>query len=170
MIQRLSAEICTTRLASPLGDILLACESDALIGLYFEGQKHQPSLPMPQPDDGPSPLARSAAHWLQNYFAGTVSAPAPAPLLRLRGTAFQLAVWQALQTIPRGQTRTYAQIAQAIGAPRAVRAVGAAIGRNPVSILVPCHRVVGRDGSLTGYAGGVARKEALLRLEGVALK
>lgn len=168
MIQRLSAEIRTTRLASPLGDILLACESDALVGLYFQGQKHQPSLPMPQPDDGSNPMVQSAAHWLQNYFAGTVSAPAP--LLRLRGTAFQLAVWQALQTIPRGQTRTYAQIAQAIGAPRAVRAVGAAIGRNPVSILVPCHRVLGRDGSLTGYAGGVARKEALLRLEGVALK
>jgi methylated-DNA-[protein]-cysteine S-methyltransferase len=167
MNQDASTDIRTTRLASPLGDLLLVCDSDALVGLYFEGQKHQPILSVSPPDDVPNTIVRSAAHWLEDYFSGRGGAPAPA--LRLRGTAFQLAVWQALQTIPRGQILSYAQIAQAIGAPRAVRAVGAAIGRNPVSILVPCHRVVGRDGSLTGYAGGVERKAALLRLEGVTL-
>jgi methylated-DNA-[protein]-cysteine S-methyltransferase len=85
--------------------------------------------------------------------------------LDLQGTAFQLSVWQALRRIPAGQTRSYADIAQQVGAPRAVRAVGAANGANPVAIVVPCHRVIGRNGTLTGYAGGLARKAALLQHE-----
>ena len=89
--------------------------------------------------------------------------------LDLHGTPFQRAVWQALLDLPAGATSTYGRIATAAGSPAAVRAAGAAIGRNPVSIFVPCHRVIGRDGSLTGYAGGLDRKRALLRLEGVAL-
>ena len=89
--------------------------------------------------------------------------------LDLHGTAFQQAVWRALQTLARGATSTYGQIAAQAGSPAAVRATGAAIGRNPVGILVPCHRVLGRDGSLTGYAGGLHRKQALLQLEGVLL-
>lgn len=157
-------ERTTARLASPLGDILLAFEPDALIGLYFEGQKHQPAWLEALPGDAQHPIALTTARWLKACFEGQHAAPAPA--LRLYGTPFQQAVWRALQAIPRGQTCTYAQMAEAAGAPRAMRAVGAAIGRNPVSLLVPCHRVVGRDGSLTGYAGGLERKAALLRLEG----
>ncbi|MFN7287547.1 MAG: methylated-DNA--[protein]-cysteine S-methyltransferase [Burkholderiales bacterium] len=165
MIPTRPVENRTTRLTSPLGDILLAYESDALTGLYFEGQKHQPAWLAATPGDEQHPIARAPALWLEDYFSGKAAA-APPPL-KLRGTPFQQAVWRALQTIPRGQTLSYAQIAQTAGTPRAVRAVGAAIGRNPVSILVPCHRVVGRDGSLTGYAGGLERKAALLRLEGI---
>lgn len=160
----LSIERRTARLTSPLGDILLAFEPDALLGLYFDGQKHQPAWLAVASVDAQQPVAQATARWLQAYFDG--QSPLPAPPLRLQGTPFQQAVWRALRDIPLGQTCTYAQIAQAAGAPRAVRAVGAAIGRNPVSLLVPCHRVVGRDGSLTGYAGGLERKAALLRLEG----
>ncbi|MBP0603162.1 methylated-DNA--[protein]-cysteine S-methyltransferase [Aeromonas sanarellii] len=87
--------------------------------------------------------------------------------LAARGTAFQQAVWQALCDIPYGETRSYGDIARAIGKPSAVRAVGAANGRNPLSIIVPCHRVIGQNGSLTGYAGGLPIKQALLRLEGI---
>ena len=87
--------------------------------------------------------------------------------LDLIGTPFQRAVWQALSTIERGTTATYGEIAHRIGSPAAVRAVGAAIGLNPVSVIVPCHRVIGADGMLTGYAGGLDRKLALLQLEGV---
>lgn len=165
MTPTLPIERRIARLASPLGDILLAFEPDALVGLYFEGQKHQPAWLAAAQDDAQHPVAQTTAHWLKGYFEG--DAPSQVPPLRLQGTPFQQAVWRALQTIPRGCILTYAQIAEAAGAPRAVRAAGAAIGRNPISILVPCHRVVGRDGSLTGYAGGLARKAALLRLEGV---
>jgi len=86
----------------------------------------------------------------------------------MRGTPFQQSVWVALQTIGRGRTSSYGELARQIGKPAAVRAVGAAVGRNPVSIFVPCHRVLGRDGSLTGYAGGLERKQRLLQIEGVA--
>jgi O-6-methylguanine DNA methyltransferase len=104
---------------------------------------------------------------LQRYFAGErlqFSCP-----LDLRGTAFQVAVWQELYRIPYGQTCTYAQIAAAIGHPKAVRAVGAANGANPVAVIVPCHRVIGSNGTLTGYGGGLPMKQWLLTLEGVAL-
>jgi len=102
-------------------------------------------------------------HELQEYFQG-ICRQFTVPL-DLRGTPFQLSVWAALSEIPYGQTRTYAQIAQRIGKPRAVRAVGAANGCNPVAIVVPCHRVIGKDGSLVGYSGGLDIKEDLLQLE-----
>jgi methylated-DNA-[protein]-cysteine S-methyltransferase len=102
---------------------------------------------------------------LQRYFDGG-GAHFDVPL-RLEGTDFQRRVWQALREIPAGRTRCYGDVAQQVGAPAAVRAVGTAIGRNPVSVIVPCHRVIGRDGTLTGYAGGLQRKQHLLRLEGV---
>ena len=109
------------------------------------------------------PLLEEAARQLRAYFAGqrqAFSLP-----LGPRGTAFQLQVWQALQTIPYGEVRTYGEIARAIGKPKACRAVGMANHKNPISIIVPCHRVVGADGSLTGYGGGLAAKEFLLALE-----
>ena len=108
-------------------------------------------------------MLEEAARQLRAYFAGqrqAFSLP-----LAPRGTAFQLQVWQALQTIPYGEVRTYGEIARAIGKPKACRAVGMANHKNPISIIVPCHRVVGADGSLTGYGGGLAAKEFLLALE-----
>ena len=148
--------------ASPLGPILLARTAKGLAGAWFEGQKHHPgTLVAPElPDD---PLLASAAKQLRAYFAGE-SARFDVPL-DLQGTPFQRAVWQALLCIAPGALSSYGAIAATIGSPSAVRAVGGAVGRNPVSVIVPCHRVVGRDGSMTGYAGGVQRKQALLALE-----
>ncbi len=111
----------------------------------------------------PTALTDEAARQLREYFAGTRRNFDFA--WELRGTPFQKAVWQALRQIPYGQTRTYRQIAEAVGNPKATRAVGMANHRNPLMIVVPCHRVVGADGSLTGYAGGLAMKQALLELE-----
>jgi len=159
--------VCTAQalLDTPLGPVRVARTATGIAGLWFEGQKHHPgelAAPMRHND----PLLRRAAQALQRYFAGKV-ADFDLPL-DLHGTPFQRSVWQALLRIPAGRTCSYGEIAQAIGAPQAVRAVGAAVGRNPASLVVPCHRVLGRDGSLTGYAGGVERKQALLALEGRA--
>lgn len=158
---------CTAQASvmSPLGPLLLARTDRGLAGAWFQGQKHHPGeLTAPwRPYDA---LLAKAAEQLADYFAGRAthfSLP-----LDLQGTPFQRAVWAALLRIDSGGTRSYADIARAIGSASAVRAVGGAVGRNPVSVIVPCHRVVGRDGSLTGYAGGTDRKLALLRLEGAA--
>lgn len=150
---------------TPLGAVRLARTADGLAGLWFEGQKHHPGpLRAPlRPDD---PLLREAAEQLRRYFAGE-SGSFELPL-DLHGTPFQRSVWTALLRIPAGRTCSYGELARAIGKPRAVRAVGAAVGRNPASLVVPCHRVLGQDGSLTGYAGGVQRKQSLLRLEASA--
>lgn len=147
---------------TPLGPVRIARTANGLAGLWFEGQKHHPgALRAPlRPDD---PLLRDAAAQLQRYFSGE-SASFELPL-DLQGTPFQRDVWAALLRIPAGRTCSYGELARSIGKPRAVRAVGAAVGRNPASLVVPCHRVLGQDGSLTGYAGGVQRKQSLLRLE-----
>lgn len=149
---------------SPLGPILLAISHDALSALWFDGQRHQPD-PTSWPESPDHPVANLARAQLDEYFAGQRTA-FDLPLDLSSGTAFQQAVWRALLTIPAGSTRSYGAISAEIGRPTAVRAVGGAIGRNPVSILVPCHRVVGASGALTGYAGGLERKIALLQLEG----
>jgi methylated-DNA-[protein]-cysteine S-methyltransferase len=111
-------------------------------------------------------VLQQAAAQLAEYFAGCRQCFELQLDLRA-GTAFQQAVWQALLNLPYGHTTSYGELARRIGRPKAVRALGAAVGRNPVSIIVPCHRVMGADGSLTGYAGGLPRKTALLQLEGV---
>lgn len=159
---RLTAQ---TRWASPLGGMLLARTADGLAGVWFDGQRHHPG-PLAAPAVTDDPLLRAVIEHLEACFAGRP--PARTVPLDLHGTRFQRAVWQALLEIAPGATRSYGEIAAAIGAPAAVRAVGAAVGRNPVSVIVPCHRVLGRDGSLTGYAGGLDRKRALLALEGRA--
>lgn len=150
------------RVETPLGPLLLVRTARGLAGAWFDGQKHHPG-PIDAPMAADDPLLRDAAAQLLAYFAGeraTFDLP-----LDLQGTPFQRSVWAALLDIDAGVTSTYGRIAQGIGSPAAVRAVGAAVGRNPVSVIVPCHRVLGHDGSLTGYAGGLHRKEALLSLE-----
>lgn len=159
----------TDSFASPLGEILLVSDGETLSGLYFEGQKYVPALPEAEKD--PSlPVFKSARAWLERYFAG--EKPEVDLPLCAAGTAFQGAVWDLLKEIPYGATVTYGELAERLaarrGRPCSARAVGAAVGRNPISLIVPCHRVLGADGSLTGYAGGLARKRALLRLEGIA--
>lgn len=156
---------CTTHV-TPLGTVLLCASAQGLAGLWFDGQRHHPA-----PDrvarwtvDPTHPLLRAAVAQLDDWFSGRRTA-FDLPLDLSGGTGFQQQVWRALRDIAPGQTRSYRDLAQAIGRPQAVRAVGAAVGRNPLSILVPCHRVLGSDGSLTGYAGGLDRKRALLRLE-----
>jgi methylated-DNA-[protein]-cysteine S-methyltransferase len=151
--------------SSPLGPILLTFGDGVLTGLYFLGQKDQPAIGADWVRDDDDPIARRVAQQLEHYFDG---GPADFDVpLHLRGTPFQQRVWEALRAIPAGRTLCYGDIARQVGAVAAVRAVGAAIGRNPVSIVVPCHRVIGRNGTLTGYAGGLERKQHLLRLEGV---
>ena len=154
-------------LPSPLGPLLATATEQGLAGLFFDAQAHHPGAAS-VPENPAHPMLRAAAQALAAYFDG---APEPLRLvaLDLHGTAFQQAVWRALQSLARGATSTYGQIAAQAGSPAAVRAAGGAIGRNPVSILVPCHRVLGSDGSLTGYAGGLHRKQALLQLEGLLL-
>ena len=152
------------QLATPLGKLLVARTPRGLAGVWFEGQKDHPgSLSAPE-SPGDQLLARVSLD-LTAYFRGErVHFDAPLDLI---GTVFQRAVWQALSAIERGTTTTYGEIARRVGAPSAIRAAAAAIGRNPVSVIVPCHRVIGAGGALTGYAGGLERKTALLRLEGV---
>ncbi|MBF9267319.1 methylated-DNA--[protein]-cysteine S-methyltransferase [Paracidovorax cattleyae] len=157
------------RISSPLGDMRLAASPGGLAGIWFEGQRHQPTDhldgPGAWPHDPAHPVLVAAASQLREYLEGRRSR-FDLPLDLSAGTAFQRDVWQALVEIPHGAVTSYAGLARALGRPLAMRAVGAAVGRNPVSVIVPCHRVLGSDGTLTGYAGGLPRKTALLRLEG----
>ena len=152
------------RYESPLGAMVVAATSRGLAGVWFEGQRHMPDHSA-WPLQPAHPVLRQAIAQLADYFAGKRAA-FDLPLDLQGGTSFQQAVWQALLAIPAGGTTSYGVLSQRIGKPAAVRAVGAAVGRNPVSIIVPCHRVLGSNGSLTGYAGGLERKSALLQLEG----
>ena len=149
---------------SPMGSLTLVATDGALAGLYMVDQRHRP----PQenfgervaPDEAPFDLVRAQ---LTEYFAGQRTAfDLP---LAMAGTDFQRTVWAELQRIPYGETISYGQLADRIGKPSASRAVGLANGRNPIGIIVPCHRVVGSTGDLTGYGGGIERKRALLSFE-----
>jgi methylated-DNA-[protein]-cysteine S-methyltransferase len=150
------------RIASPLGTMLLARTEHGLAGAWFERQRHHPET-IDAPERADDPLLAATARLLCEYFAGAL--PTFDVPLDLQGTDFQRAVWRALLEIAPGRTRTYGEIARELGVPTASRAVGAAVGRNPISIIVPCHRVVGSSGALTGYAGGLDRKASLLRIE-----
>jgi methylated-DNA-[protein]-cysteine S-methyltransferase len=151
----------TTTLKSPVGLLRLYATEGALTGIYLENQKGIPALTASERDDLPVLLA--ARRQLEEYFAGErVSFELP---LEPAGTPFQQSVWKALREIPLGVTWSYAQLARHVGRASAARAVGAANGKNPLSIVVPCHRVVGTDGALTGYAGGVSAKRWLLEHE-----
>ena len=155
--------ILQRRIDTPLGPLTAARSATGLSGLWFDGQKHHPgALDVPK-DDGSDPVLSAAAAALTAYFSGKHF---ELPPLDPAGTAFQREVWQALLEIAPGASDTYGHLAERLGRAQAARALGAAVGRNPISVLIPCHRVVGADGSLTGYAGGLDRKKALLSLEG----
>jgi len=161
-----------TRTNTLLGPVRLAASPAGLSGLWFEGQRHEPTHQLygvaAWPDAPDHPVLQSAAAQIQHYLAGK-RADFDLPLDLSGGTPFQQSVWRALLAIGRGATTSYGALSQQLGNPRAVRALGAAVGRNPLSVVVPCHRVVGMDGSLTGYAGGLDRKRALLTLENAHL-
>jgi methylated-DNA-[protein]-cysteine S-methyltransferase len=153
-----------TNFDSPIGRLLLTTDGTALTGLYMEVSRKAQSTEGWVEDDSVGPLAETVRQ-LTEYFAGTrreFDLP-----LRLAGTAFQQRVWRELTEIPYGETWSYGQLAKRINKPSASRAVGLANGRNPISILVPCHRVIGANGSLTGYGGGLERKQWLLAHEGL---
>jgi methylated-DNA-[protein]-cysteine S-methyltransferase len=152
---------CT--IPSPLGTIVIAATDTALVGLWFDGQRHQTD-PSTWPLVQHHPVLDATKVQLAQYFAGQRQ-QFDLPLDLSAGTAFQQHVWTQLQAIASGNTVSYGQLGQQLGKPKAVRAVGAAVGRNPISIVVPCHRVLGANGALTGYAGGLDRKTALLQLE-----
>jgi methylated-DNA-[protein]-cysteine S-methyltransferase len=152
---------------SPLGPMTALATAHGVAGLWFEDQTHHPGA-LDASIDAHNPHIQAMQRWLEAYWAGRDPSPREVPL-DLHGTLFQRAVWQALLTIPLGRTRSYGEVAAQVGGGAVPRATGTAVGRNPVSILVPCHRVVGANGSLTGYAGGLPRKEHLLRHEGMLL-
>jgi len=152
------------RIDTPLGPMTAAATEHGLAGLWFDGQSHHPG-PLAAPTKPAQRWLKAAEQSLAAYFErGEWRQDLPLDLSA--GTAFQQAVWHALLALPPGSTSTYGAIAKQAGRPAAVRAAGAAVGRNPVSVLVPCHRVLGHGGALTGYAGGLDRKRALLAHEG----
>lgn len=156
---------------SPLGGITIASDTEgaALTGLWFDGQKYfADTLSPAHAEREELPVFRDADRWLDLYFGG--KAPGFTPPLVLKATGFRKAVWEILLTVPYGETVTYAEIARRIAKERGVphmsaQAVGGAVGHNAISLIIPCHRVVGSDGSLTGYAGGLDKKEKLLAME-----
>ncbi len=167
MSARATHHVLQCRIDTPLGAMTATRSARGLSGLWFDAQKHHPgALDLPSAaDDALFAQLRAA---LRTYFEGR---GLPQDLaLDPQGTPFQQQVWQALLAIPAGTSRSYGELARQLGRPLAVRALGAAVGRNPLSILIPCHRALGASGALTGYAGGLARKTALLRLEGAAFK
>ncbi|WPB58483.1 methylated-DNA--[protein]-cysteine S-methyltransferase [Xylophilus sp. GOD-11R] len=163
-----AADTVQRRWQSPLGAIDLAATPRGLAGLWFDDHKYRPAA-LDAADgwprhDGPHAVLDAAVAELQAYFDRKL-ARFEVPIELPQATDFQRAVWAGLLDLQHGRTCSYGTLAVATGRPHAVRAVGTAVGRNPVSILVPCHRVVGGDGALTGYAGGLSRKAALLALE-----
>lgn len=146
-------------LSTPIGELLLVSDGEALTAVQFDDARRG----APTPDGAADPVIAEAADQLRAYFAGTrTTFDLP---LRAAGTPFEQGVWSALQAIPYGETTSYGELASQLGEPGAARAVGRANGRNPIPIIVPCHRVIGADGSLTGFGGGLECKRALLDLE-----
>lgn len=150
----------TQLIPSPLGNILLSADEIGLTGLWFEGEKYYADALPREHIERETPILMDTKRWLDVYFTGRE--PDFTPPLHPTGSPFRQTVWQLLLEIPYGQTTTYGAL---LGDGASARAVGGAVGRNPISIIVPCHRVIGADGSLTGYAGGVDRKIRLLALE-----
>ena len=153
---------------SPQGEMLLVATEEGLSGIYFAGQKYFPRREKEwrrEPNHAP---LKKAKRELGEYFAGRRKRFSIA--LDPDGTAFQRSIWRAISKVGFGETTTYSELARRAGHPGSARAAGAATGRNPLSVVVPCHRILGADGSLTGYAGGLNRKRALLALESVSAR
>ena len=155
---------------SPLGGITLASDGEALTGLWFDGQIYFADTMSDDSKKEELPIFVQTCHWLDIYFTGRE--PDFTPRLKMTATPFRKAVWEVLLTIPFGKTMTYGDIAKLIAQNRGVsqmsaQAIGGAVGHNSIALIIPCHRVVGFKGNLTGYAGGLDKKVKLLRLEGV---
>ena len=153
---------------TPMGGLMLVANASELIGLYFIGCDHVPAGQNQWTPDARHPILRQAKEQLEEYFAGKrteFSLP-----LRFARTDFQERVWRQIALIPYGKTLSYADLARKAGKPRAIRAAGTSTGRNPLSIIIPCHRVVGKNGGVGGYAGGLERKRHLLELENPGVK
>lgn len=160
------------RYASPLGGITLTSDGEALTGLWFDGQKHFPHNLAAESTEAELPVFTQTVNWLDAYFSG--KEPDFMPPISLHTTPFRRAVCEVLLTIPYGQTMTYGEIAGILAEQQGIQrmsaqAVGGAVGHNPIGIIIPCHRVIGADGSLTGYAGGLDRKNKLLESEGIII-
>jgi methylated-DNA-[protein]-cysteine S-methyltransferase len=160
--------------STPLGNMLLAASPVGLAGAWFtEGQKHSPSdaltapWPLASQGDAAQAILDIAYQQLMQYFLGNLNV-FEIPFDLSSGTPFQQMVWHEINKTASGKTSTYGSICHALHKPTAARAVGAAVGKNPISIIIPCHRIVGSSGAMTGYAGGLDRKVALLKLEGIA--
>ena len=158
---------------SPIGNITMASDGESLCGLWFDGQKYFASTVKGETEDKTLPVFEQTKKWLDIYFSG--NKPDFMPKLSLNGSEFRKAVWDILLTIPYGSVMTYGEIAKILAKQRGVakmsaQAVGGAVGHNPISIIVPCHRVVGKNGNLTGYAGGIDKKISLLKIEKTDVK
>ncbi len=159
--ERTSTPTFTWLEPSPIGDLLLTSDGDALTGLYMSPHVRRPAIT--EPDAAHNVVFDEVVPQLRAYFAGELRTFAVAT--RPAGTPFQLRVWDELSRIPYGETISYAELARRVGSPTGFRAVGQANGRNPISVIVPCHRVIGASGKLVGYGGGAERKRFLLDLE-----
>lgn len=156
----------STDYSSPIGKMLIASDGEAICGVWFYGQKHFPATDFIVNDD--LAIFKKVANWLDDYFNG--KNPKVNFRLKPQGSQFRRRVWKILSEIPYGETKTYGEIASMISPEMSSQAVGGAVGHNPISIIVPCHRVLGKDGKLSGYAGGIDRKISLLKLEGIDFK
>lgn len=165
----------TTTYDSPLGLLTFAADDENLIGLWIEGQKyHGATLLEEMIEKKDLPIFDATKNWLERYFAGKSPLPREIPLAPA-GSAFRQDVWEMLLEIPYGNLTTYGEIGRKVAQKMnresmSAQAIGGAVGHNPISIIIPCHRVVGRDGSLTGYAGGIDIKIKLLEIEGVPME
>ena len=162
MVPELNTHYCH-RFTSALGLLTVTSDGTHITGLWMEGQCYFPSR-LPASNGAELPVIMLLQQLLDDYFAGRKPDFNTIPV-KPNGTPFQMLVWESLQRIPYGATVTYGELACSIGKPTATRAVGAAVGHNPISVLIPCHRVIGAAGQLTGYAGGIDRKQFLLNLE-----
>lgn len=154
----------STDYSSPIGKMLIASDGEALCGAWFYGQKYFPLTDDFTLNDDLT-IFKDVIQWLDDYFSGFN--PQISFKLKPRGSEFRLKVWKILSEIPYGETMTYGEIARKISPTMSAQAVGGAVGHNPISIMIPCHRVLGTDGRLTGYAGGIDRKIELLKIENI---
>jgi len=154
---------CYSIIKSPIGNLMLVADGSELTGLYFVGCDHVPAATNNWTANTRHPVLQQTAKQLQEYFAGKRKKFSIA--VRLAGTEFQRKIWREIALIPFGETVSYSDLAKRAGAPEAIRAAGTSTGRNPVSIVIPCHRVVGKNGGMGGFAGGLERKRRLLELE-----